>query len=228
MNAIIRRELDGVPERIGVHTDAKDSAAKELARARVQVVAEARKFVPREAEEAVKRTKRHSVTEFLRLGIKLREAEPALGPVVAAFRKENVSLITKMIDRQLERIRNILSEAETAGSRVETIARRLEEQLDVSESRAMLIARDQVMKINAQVNEKRFTAAGISEYIWTTVGDERVRPMHQELDGTRHSFDDPPVTNEDGDENNPGEDYQCRCQAFPIVPVLDTEDEEAA
>lgn len=52
--------------------------------------------------------------------------------------------------------------------------------------------------------------------------------MHQELDGTEQSWDDPPVTNEDGDRNHPGEDYQCRCVAYPILDELDGEPTAAA
>jgi SPP1 gp7 family putative phage head morphogenesis protein len=66
----------------------------------------------------------------------------------------------------------------------------------------------------------RQTQAGISEYEWSTSGDERVRSSHDELDGTRQSWDDPPVTNDDGDTNHPGEDYQCRCVAIPVLPDI--------
>jgi hypothetical protein len=50
-----------------------------------------------------------------------------------------------------------------------------------------------------------------------------VRERHAELDGERFRWDDPPVTNEDGDENHPGEDYQCRCTAYPVLPELGDE-----
>jgi len=73
------------------------------------------------------------------------------------------------------------------------------------------------------VNQHRQTAAGVSRYEWSSSADERVRPRHRELDGQTFSWDDPPVTNDDGDTNHPGEDYQCRCIA---VPVLDDSDED--
>ena len=39
-------------------------------------------------------------------------------------------------------------------------------------------------------------------------------------------WDDPPVTNDDGDTNAPGEDYRCRCVAIPQIAELDQESEE--
>src|SRR5690606_27552239 len=75
----------------------------------------------------------------------------------------------------------------------------------------------------SKIVEFRQTAAGIEEYIWTTSGDERVREMHAKLDGKRFKWSDPPVTNAQGDRNNPGEDYQCRCTAYAVLPELEEE-----
>ena len=53
----------------------------------------------------------------------------------------------------------------------------------------------------------------------TVVGSPNhpVREMHKALAGKVFSWDDPPITNEKGDRNNPGQDYGCRCYARPIV-----------
>jgi GNAT superfamily N-acetyltransferase len=49
-----------------------------------------------------------------------------------------------------------------------------------------------------------------------------VRDMHDELEGTEHAWDDPPVTDKYGNRNHPGEDYQCRCVAVPILDEYDS------
>ncbi len=47
-------------------------------------------------------------------------------------------------------------------------------------------------------------------------GDERVRPSHEALDGTRQRWDDPPA------EGHPGEPINCRCIAEPVLgPLFD-------
>ena len=46
------------------------------------------------------------------------------------------------------------------------------------------------------------------QYIWRTVGDDRVRESHAELSGTVRDFADSP---------DPGEEFNCRCWAEPIT-----------
>lgn len=51
------------------------------------------------------------------------------------------------------------------------------------------------------------------QYIWQTVGDEKVRGIHRIRDGRQYSWDDPP------EGGHPGEDFGCRCWAEPILPT---------
>lgn len=89
----------------------------------------------------------------------------------------------------------------------------MSERTDVSDSRAILIARDQTAKLNGQFTRERQEDLGVEGYIWRTVGDERVRDTHEENDGEFFSWDNPP-----GETGHPGEDVQCRCWAEPVLP----------
>lgn len=151
------------------------------------------------------------------LTMDLEAQPPAVRDLLARFREENVSLIHSIADRLHEDVLEVVSEATRKGTRVETLARHLEERYAVSASRAELIARDQTLKTNANLTQVRQAEAGITRYVWSTSRDERVRPMHKDLEGTIHRWDDPPVTNEQGDRNHPGGDYQCRCVAVPVL-----------
>ena len=91
----------------------------------------------------------------------------------------------------------------------------MSERTEVSDSRATLIARDQVAKLNGELTKERQQDIGVEGYIWRTVGDERVRESHEEVDGQYFSWDNPPS---ETDDNHPGEDYQCRCWAEPVLP----------
>jgi SPP1 gp7 family putative phage head morphogenesis protein len=150
----------------------------------------------------------------------LRGVQPGIAPLIDRFQDANARLITKMRDETIQQIRAVLDDAWTKGERVEVMREKLQERFGVSESRADLIARDQTLKLNAEITQTRQTAAGVQKYVWTTSGDERVRPMHDDLDGQTFSWDDPPVTNEAGDRNHPGGDYQCRCTAMPVLDEL--------
>lgn len=138
----------------------------------------------------------------------------------------NVALITSIPARMLTQVEAELRRGMENGSHVDALKAALQERFEVAESRAELIARDQVLKVNAQLVEVRSRDIGADTYTWrisgSPNGDERVRPMHRELEGSVQRWDTPPVTNEQGDTNNPGEDYQCRCTAeTPTEAILD-------
>jgi SPP1 gp7 family putative phage head morphogenesis protein len=166
------------------------------------------------------------------IGIDARQIQ-GVSNLLDGFRRQNVDLITNMTRETLDQIDETVEAAWTAGERVETLRDKLKERFDVSESRADLIARDQVLKLNSQITKTRQTAAGITEYIWSTSGDERVRGNpnglypdsdrdHYALDGKRFRWDAPPVINpKTGETAHPGEDFQCRCVATPVLDFLD-------
>lgn len=150
---------------------------------------------------------KHSDTQFKRLGIKLSKSAPGVSKLAPGFRKENVGLVKTMFQSEQTKLEKLLSDG--AGRRVESLSRDIADRFDITTRHAEMIARDQCLKLNANISHTRMVNAGITQFTWSTSGDERVRPMHDELDGETFDFDDPPVTNDDGDTNLPGEDYQC-------------------
>ena len=138
---------------------------------------------------------------------------------VSAFARRNAELIKGFGDEVIDRIATTL-ESGAAGMHVEALTAEFERAFDVTRSKAELWARDQTLKLHAQLTQERHEQVGITRYFWTTSGDGAVREMHAELGarsdaGESFRYADPPVTNEQGDRNNPGEDYQCRCTGFP-------------
>ena len=76
------------------------------------------------------------------------------------------------------------------------------------------IVRDQTNKTIGGLNQIRQQQLGISEYIWMSSKDNRVRPEHQQNDGNVFAWATPP---QDGP---PGQAVQCRCYARPIISPL--------
>jgi SPP1 gp7 family putative phage head morphogenesis protein len=157
------------------------------------------------------------------LGIDLPGTDPFLATQLDAFRKMNVGLVTNMTTEQLDKLEATLRAAAASGSRVETIRADVQARFGVSRSRAALIARDQVLKLNGELTQLRHREAGITEYEWITSGDEAVRERHSELgamseSGTVFKYSEPPIVDvRTGRRANPGEDFQCRCTANPII-----------
>jgi SPP1 gp7 family putative phage head morphogenesis protein len=141
--------------------------------------------------------------------------------VRTAFRDQNLSLIKSMARDKVSRVRDILR-THGPGGRVERIQQDIEAETGATPARAALIARDQVLSLNAQVTQARHEAAGITQYVWSTSRDERVRKGHRALEGRTFSYADPPVVDEkSGRRENPGQDFRCRCVAVPVVDGLD-------
>jgi SPP1 gp7 family putative phage head morphogenesis protein len=53
---------------------------------------------------------------------------------------------------------------------------------------------------------------GIDQYIWRTQDDGKVRPLHRQYDDRVFSWDTPPA------DGHPGDAYNCRCLAEPVLP----------
>ena len=137
------------------------------------------------------------------------------------WRRENVALIKRMTDEQLSKITAILDKTST--DTVDSVASSLLQEFEITTGRARKIAIDQTLKFNAQLTKEIHKQAGIEEYYWADGEDDAVRDTHRKLgdasrDGKRFRYDDPPVSEKNGDRNNPGEGVLCRCQAIPYVP----------
>lgn len=165
------------------------------------------------------------------VGLDLKQGAPKLAQRIDSFRRKNVQLITSVQTDMLDQVSDVVGEAFDAGTRVEILKKRIQERFDVSDSRAALIARDQVLKLNANITQQRQQDAGVTKYKWSTSRDERVRgnpagkypdttDNHFRLEGTVHSWDEPPIVDTaTGRTAHPGEDYQCRCVAIPIFDI---------
>lgn len=180
-----------------------------------------RKLTVKEWKKAIKAT----------LGIDIREDYYLGDFYVEQLKKwveDNVGLISSIPEDTLEKMKDIVYDGFTNGKTTTRMVKEIQIVYGVSRRRAELIARDQTAKLNGHIQKAQQQDAGITEYIWSTTGDERVRRSHQELNGKKFSWDDPPE-NSDGRKCHPGQDFQCRCIGRPVfnrninLPVADDE-----
>jgi SPP1 gp7 family putative phage head morphogenesis protein len=163
-------------------------------------------------------------------GVNTAQYEPWLQSQLKSFSGENVALIKSLKDQNLSSIETMTQRSLRSGMRHEEIAKQIEGQFDTTRSRARLIARDQVSKLNGQLTQLRQNDVGINEYIWRTAADDRVRSNHRAMDGKKCRWDDATVfwngtawvsrTTIGGFIGIPGEDYQCRCYGEPVFDSI--------
>lgn len=160
------------------------------------------------------------------LGIEVHPTDTRVPAIVDHFVGENVSLIKTLGSNTFDWIEKAVTRSVTTGIRHEELAGDIAERFNIGERHARLIARDQVGKLNAQLNASRSQEIGVESFIWQTVGDERVRDEHDEIDGEEFDYPEGHPT-----EGLPGEPILCRCSAFPvfntIIEEADAEEEDA-
>lgn len=145
------------------------------------------------------------------LGIPVLRQERWLEDKLSGFVTGNVSLINDISAKGIADVSSLIMTRVEAGDSNRTIAKAIEERLEVIPRRARFIARDQVAKLNGKLTELRQAEAGVEEYIWRAVKDGATRASHLQNDGETFRWDKPPAT------GHPGEDFQCRCTAEPVL-----------
>lgn len=127
--------------------------------------------------------------------------------------------IRKWADENILDLRQKVQANAFRGQRSGNLVKLIQDNYGTSRAKARFLARQETSLLMSKIKEQQYADVGITEYIWSGANDERERPDHKALNGKRFSFSNPPVTDlKTGARNNPGEDYNCRCVAKPVMP----------
>lgn len=144
--------------------------------------------------------------------------------VIRKWIDENVIKIKSIPNDTLSSMREIIRSGYMSGESIRDISKAIQKEYNHSKSKAVMLARDQVATLNAQMTKLQQQDAGCDEYVWSDSRDSRVRDCHKSLNGKTFNWNDPPEMWYDTKERgrvftgrrcHPGEDYCCRCVAIP-------------
>lgn len=187
-------------------------------------------------EKVSKITQTHSVKEWRKtvkaaVGIDISETYYK-GGIFEQVRKAWVDSIAQLAsDLIKETVQDMSSQIITGyqtGVPYETILEELQKTFNNSRGIIESLAADQVSSLNSELVERQQRDAGVKNYIWKSMGDDRVRQSHRAFDGKMFSWDAPPdgwyVTKSrglvlTGRRCHPGQDYNCRCRALPVFDI---------
>lgn len=149
----------------------------------------------------------------------LPELTDSMRDIIAKEWGQNLDLyIKKWTGENIIKLREDIQANAFKGGRAESLVKMIQDNYGTSKSKAKFLARQETSLLMSKFQQTRYADIGITRYRWSTSHDERVRPDHAKLNGKVYSFDSPPVTcSKTGARNNPGEDFNCRCIAVPIV-----------
>lgn len=144
------------------------------------------------------------------LAVYLRSS-PNITEKVNVMTTANVQLIKSIRSQYLDKVKNAVTQALVSGSLNKDLTAQIKALGQTTGKRAMFIARDQSSKLNAALTQARHEDVGVTKYMWSTSGDERVRDSHAEKDGQIFEYANPPA-----DTGHPGHDVNCRCVAIAV------------
>lgn len=130
--------------------------------------------------------------------------------------------IKKFTEEEITRLRKDVQRSTLAGVRYESMVSTISKSYGVSQRKAKFLARQETSLLRTKIVETRYREVGVEQYRWQAVAGTEAHPtrkIHKELSGKIFTWDNPPVTSEDGRHNHPGQDFNCRCVAIPLVKV---------
>lgn len=140
--------------------------------------------------------------------------------LIQSWAKENATLISSIQSTLLDDVAGVTQRGMSAGKSINDISKEIKDRYGVTKSRARLIARTEVGKLNGNLSKYRNEELGIKTYFWATSNDEKVRDSHRALNGKLCRWDDDSVYSEDNGKSwkkrtgkmfrgKPGDDFQC-------------------
>lgn len=152
------------------------------------------------------------------------------GKRIAQEWQKNTELsIVDWTQKEVAKLRKDIRESVYAGNRNKSIIKIIQKSHDSSISKAKFIARQETRLLLTKFKQTRYEDAGVNWYKWGISNHPvqakngkyvkgMVRHDHGVLANKKFRWDTPPITNTTtGARNNPGQDFNCRCYAIPIV-----------
>lgn len=154
------------------------------------------------------------------------ELTPERRMQIATAWQQNMDLwIKNWTEEKIISLREAMQKSVFASNRFESAISGIQKDFQTTRSKAKFLARQETKLLVTTFKEIRYQEAGVDEYKWKSVKGSPahpVRPYHKALNdrsekGEIFRFSNPPVTDKSGRRNNPGQDYNCRCVAVPVV-----------
>jgi SPP1 gp7 family putative phage head morphogenesis protein len=132
------------------------------------------------------------------------------GHIIPEWIEDNVNRIVTIPRSLLGDMKTLTQKGFYEGKTINRIIWDIQEKYEMTRRHARLIARDQTGKLYGKLAKSQQEDAGIDEYIWSGVMDNRERESHVDREGDRYRW------GELGESHEPGQEIQCRCIAVPV------------
>lgn len=162
--------------------------------------------------------RRRFAQAFNPVGVKIETllARADVNATLQAVLGENVALIRSLDDQMRNGISGAVFRALQNRTTGRDLAREIRKLAGTGQSRAELIAADQLQKLTGALDEQRQRQVGIEKFKWRHSGKAHPRPEHVARDGVVYSWNDPVAKNDP-----PGRAIRCGCRAQAVLEIDD-------
>lgn len=160
---------------------------------------------------------------FNQLGLKSSLTKEEIKNLADDYNKNQSLNIKNWNPEQITRLRDKLSEAYNSGNFGDkNLIEILQIEFEVTKNKAKFLARQETSLFLSKYRREKSLSAGLRKYKWSAIGgksgDGRTRDRHKELHGKVFTFGEPPIVDaKTGRRAEPGEDFNCRCVAIPVM-----------
>lgn len=135
-----------------------------------------------------------------------------LNEAIARYTEEEIDRLLTFINLGEDTLRDI----KKSNRNLTEIYNYISERIEASKRKADFLAKNETNRMVNQYKREEYQTYGITQYIWQTMEDNKVRPYHAALNGKIIDYDDPPIQDQYGNKAHAGEYYNCRCRQRPI------------
>jgi len=132
-------------------------------------------------------------------------------PLINAIVEENAIMVSSIAVDHKKNLIRIISDGVVGGSSISDIKDQLLEQYELTKHRAETIAITETAKANSMFALKRLDELKISNAIWSSAKDARVRKCHLARNGKKYKLNDGCYSECDGKSIQTGFEVRCRC-----------------
>lgn len=176
--------------------------------------------VAKQVDKILKKTQKQIQKNVQGLGVDIEISEFARAEIAANYTTNLDKYIKGFLEEQTKILRKKTQESVLEGNRLPELQKIIQDRYKVSASKAKFLARQETNLFVAAFEQSRYKEAGSTHYIWRCVkgtAEHPVRPMHKIHDGKIFAWDNPPIVDVNGGRAHPGESYNCRCSASPLL-----------
>lgn len=158
----------------------------------------------------------HKYSQDMGLELRRQIDQAPLGEMLWQLLDEQAGLVKSIPLDAARRVHDLTVEGLSSGARSSSIVDEIMRQGEVSRNKATLIARTESARTASLLTQARSIHLGVTSYTWETSRDGTVRASHRALQGKVFSWSDPPEC-DPGHYANPGQIWNCRCWARPLL-----------